>query len=86
VPENPVPYHPDADVPLDTAPIQGVNDQRVQAVAERAAGFQQFIREMLPPSPNVELACRHVDLAVQAAYEAGQESPPAAPGEPTEQP
>lgn len=83
--DEPIPYHPEADIPLNTEPIQGVSDQRVQAVAERGAGFQQFIREMLPAGPFVEQAIRFVDLAVQAAYQAGQENPPEATGAPAEQ-
>lgn len=82
--ENPVPYEPEADVPV--APIQGVTDQRVLDIAAAGAQFQQLIRDRLPACPSVELAARYVDLAVQAAYEAGRENPPAATGEPAEQP
>jgi len=86
MPEDPVPYDPEIDVPLDTQPIQGVADQRVQAVAERARGFVQFVRETIPAGPYVEQAARCVDLAVQACYQAAQERPEGAPGEPAEQP
>jgi hypothetical protein len=84
MPELPVPYTPEADVEI--TPVQGVTDERVLAVAEAGAKFQQLIRDLIPANPNVELAARYVDLAVQAAHTAAQEAPPQATGEPTEQP
>lgn len=84
MPENPVPYEPEADVPV--TPIEGVTDQRVLDIAAAGAEFQALIRDRLPGCPNVELAARYVDLAVQAAHAAGQESPPVSTGEPAEQP
>lgn len=78
--DGPVPYEPESDVPL--SPIEGVTDQRVLDVASAGAAMQQLIRDQLPGNPNVDLACRYVDLAVQAAYGAAQDSPPAATGEP----
>jgi hypothetical protein len=82
--DGPVPYDPEIDVPLDQ-PVQGVTDPRVQAVAERAQGFVQYIRETIPAGPYVEQAARYADLAVQACYQAAQESPPQATGAPEEQ-
>jgi hypothetical protein len=84
--DHPIPYDPEVDVPLDQAAIQGVTDPRVQAVAERAQGFIQYVRETIPSGPYVEQAARYVDLAVQACHQAAQESPPEAPGTPSEQP
>lgn len=78
--EDPVPHTPESDVPL--APIEGVTDERVLTIAQMGADMQALIRDQLPGSPNVELACRYVDLAVQAAYTEAQDSPPAASGEP----
>lgn len=79
-------YEPEADVPF--TPIEGVTDQRVLDVAREGFNLQLLIRRLLPDSnPNVELACRYVDLAVQAAHTAAQDiprdSPPVASGEPT---
>lgn len=85
MPENPVPYEPEADVPL--TPIEGVTDQRVLDVAREGFNFQLAIRRLLPESPNVELACRYVDLAVQASYAASQDvqdGPPVATEEPAD--
>lgn len=79
-----MPYDPEADKPV--APIQGVTDQRVLEIAAAGAELQSLIRAQLPGCPSVELACRHVSLAVQAAHEAGQENPPEATEKPTEQP
>lgn len=84
MPEDPIPYEPEADVPL--TPIEGVSDQRVLDIATEAAALQALIRDRLPGSPNVELAVRYVDLAVQAAYGASQDTPPVATGEPADQP
>lgn len=80
----PMIHEPEADVPL--APIEGVTDQRVLDIAAAGAAMQVLIRDRLPGSPGVELACRYVDLAVQAAYTTAQDSPPAASGEPAVQP
>ncbi|QNJ57633.1 hypothetical protein SEA_KEANU_27 [Streptomyces phage Keanu] len=79
----PMPHEAEADVPLE--PIEGVTDQRVLDIATMGAQMQALIRDRLPGSPNVELACRYVDLAVQASYVESQENPPAASGEPTPQ-
>jgi hypothetical protein len=80
MPENPIPHEPEADVPL--APIEGVTDPRVLEIARVGFNFQLAIRNQLPECPDVELAARYVDLAVQAAHRAAQENPPAASGEP----
>lgn len=84
MPELPVPYDLALDEPV--LPIAGVSDDRVQTIAAAGAEFQQLIRSTLPADPNVEAAVRYVDLAVQAAHTAAQESPPVATGEPQEQP
>lgn len=76
----PMPHEPEADVPL--TPIEGVTDQRVLDVAREGFNFQLFIRSQFPEGPTIELACRYVDLAVQAVYNTAQDSPPAASGEP----
>lgn len=82
--EQPVAYTPEADVPL--TPIEGVTDQRILDISADAFNLQLLIRRLLPEGPNVELACRYVDLAVQAAYTTAQDSPPAASGEAPPQP
>lgn len=82
--ELPMPYDPALDEPLQS--VTNVSDDRVQMLAAAGAGFQQLIRDTLSASPYVEQAVRYVDLAVQAAYTAAQESPPAGSGESQEQP
>lgn len=81
---SPTVHTPEADVPL--TPIEGVTDQRVLDIARDGFNLQLLVRRLLPESPDVELACRYVDLAVQAAHKAAQDSPPAASGEPADQP
>lgn len=78
--DGPAVHTPEADVPL--TPIEGVTDERVLSIADAGAKFQQLIRDTLAPGPHVELAARYVDLAVQAAHGAAQETPPVATGEP----
>lgn len=80
----PMPYEPSLDEPLQS--VADASDERVQTLAVAGAEFQQLIRDTLPANPYVEQAVRYVDLAVQAASTAAQESPPAASGEPQEQP
>lgn len=80
----PMPHTPEADVPL--TPIEGVTDQRVLDISREGFNLQLLIRRLLPEGPNVELACRYVDLAVQAAYTTAQDSPPAPSGEAPGQP
>lgn len=82
--ELPMPYDSALDEPLQ--PVANVNDDRVQMLAAAGAEFQQLIRDTFPANPYVEQAVRYVDLAVQAAYTAAQESPPAASGETQEDP
>lgn len=76
--EGPAVYTPEADVPL--APIEGETDERVLTVAAQAAQLQEVIRQVIPYGPQMELALRYADLAVQAAAQAAQDSPPVAPG------
>lgn len=78
--EMPMPYSPEADVPL--AEVPQVTDLRVQQVAAQGEIFKQIIRDVLPGSPYVEQAVRYVDLAVQAGHQAAQDRPPG----PVEQP
>lgn len=68
MPELPVPYDPSVDQPY--TPIQGVEDQRVLDIAAKADELKQLMRDLLPGSPYVEQALRHVDLGVQAAHQA----------------
>ena len=82
--EKPMPYQVEADTPV--VPIEGVTDQRVIDTAQGGAGLKFVIRDRFSDGPNVELACRYVDLAVQAAHAAAQDSPPEPPGEPVGQP
>lgn len=79
--ELPLPYNPESDVPI-TVTAQDFSDPRVQAVAERAAGFMTFAREVLPASPYLEEAARYVGLAVQACHTAAQDGPTGATEEP----
>lgn len=76
MPELPVPYDPSVDQPY--TPIQGVEDQRVLDIAAKADELKQLMRDLLPGSPYVEQALRHVDLGVQAAHQATTEGPWAA--------
>ncbi len=78
--EIPVPYSPDMDIPLVELPDS--LDERVQQLVAAATNFKQLLRDALPGSPYVEQAVRYVDLAVQAGYQAAQDSTPVATEEP----
>lgn len=80
MPEMPVPYDPSIDQPY--TPIQGVEDQRVLDVAAKAEELKQLMRDVLPSSPYLEQAMRHVDLGVQAAHQATTDGVWAATGRP----
>jgi hypothetical protein len=72
----PTVHEAEADVPL--TPIEGVTDQRVLDIAREGFNLQLSIRAKFPESPGIELACRYIDLAVQAAYTTAQDNPPGA--------
>jgi hypothetical protein len=80
---NPVPdtntpsvHEPEADVPLK--PLEDTTDQRVLDVAREAFNLQLSIRNKFSDNPGIELACRYIDLAVQAVHNTAPDDPPGA--------